>query len=81
MMSAEDALLELMTRSEEKHAWSAPLGAGELLWLVIVFLWALASVVKFVDAEWGDQRDWALIWAMSLLASSIVAVFSLQGLL
>ena len=80
-MSSEDALLELMFRTEENQAWSAPLGAGEFLWLLIVSLWALASIVKFVDAEWADQRDWALIWAVSLLVSSIVAVFSLQGLL
>ena len=80
-MSSEDALLELMRRTEENHAWSAALGAAEFLWLVIVSFWALASIVKFVDAEWADQRDWALLWAVSLLVSSIVAVFSLQGLL
>ena len=70
-----------MLRTEENRAWSAPLGATEFLWLVIVSFWALVSIVKFVDAEWADQRDWALLWAVSLLVSSIVAVFSLQGLL
>ncbi len=80
-MSAEDAILELMIRSEEKNALYAPLGAGELFWLVILFYWALASVVQLVDAEGRGQYDSALIWAMSFLASWIVAVYSLQALL
>ena len=80
-MSAEDALLELMIRSEEKNVLSAPMGVGELLWLVIVFYWALASVVQLVNAEGRGRHDWALMWAISFLASWLVAVYSLWGLL
>ncbi len=87
-MPPEDIIIELMpsgekdsSQAQEFVAAAASSGPGELFWLVIAFLWALASVLKLLSAERQSQRNSAWLWAGSYAAASLVGALLFCGLL